>query len=224
MSLALLAARAAKNHRSVSAYTTLDPAKTGSTITLSGGNLIATGGTSYATSIAKKGLTSGTAYWEVKATTVGASGHGSDFFVGVSDGSSNLNSYLGSDSHGWGIQGGGSAGGSSTNYFPYHSGSSSSNTGKTLYNTGDVVGIAIKSTGTGTWSVWIRGTDGNWMTGDPVAGTSPMWNITGVTTLYPAVALERHNSGDPFPVETLDFGSSAFTYAVPSGFTGGVPA
>lgn len=68
-------------------------------------------------------------------------------------------------------------------------------------------GVAVKN-----GKMWVRDSAG-WWTGDPVAGTSPIY--TGLTgTYFPAVGYEPSGT----TTLTANFGQSAFNYSQPSGF------
>ena len=108
-------------------YATFDPANTGNTITLSGGNLIATQtvGSQFARSTI--GKSSGKWYWEINVTTAGSS-----TVCGIVNSSATQN-YVGGDVNGWGY--------GNVGPYSYHSGSFVSY-GST-YTTGDVIGVAL---------------------------------------------------------------------------------
>lgn len=193
--------------------TTLNPAATGTNLTLSGGNLVATNATtSYSSSISVAGKTSGKFYYELTTTQSSEAG-GDDYIFGVSDASLGLNNFVGSDSHGWGIQG--SAG---TAVYFYHSGSyTTGSSSNWIKGSGYIVGCAFSGDGAGNWKVWYRDTTGAWLSGDPVAGTSPSFTISGVTTIYAAFSAKIHGSGNV--IGTLNFGNT-FHMTIPTGYSG----
>ena len=61
------------------------------------------------------------------------------------------------------------------------------------------------------------GKNGTWALGNPAAGTSPSgtWTVN-VSTIYPCVSVYLGG------IATANFGASAFTYSVPSGFNPGI--
>jgi hypothetical protein len=74
----------------------------------------------------------------------------------------------------------------------------------------DVVGVAIDFSGGG--KIWFA-VAGTWVdSGDPAAGTGEQYT-TFTGPLYPAVSLYQEGM-----LGTVNFGGSAFTYTVPSGF------
>ena len=108
-------------------YCTLNPLDTDSNITLSDGNLKATGGGNWYSSRATFGMSSGKWYWEAAANTT------NDFMVGITKSDAALSSYLGAAASGWAyfLNGG----------TKWNNGSSSSYGATCAVN--DVVGIAF---------------------------------------------------------------------------------
>ncbi len=86
---------------------------------------------------------------------------------------------------------------------------------------GDIVGIAVDLDNRTIWFKKVSGTPGLW--NGAVANGNPTTNLNGVPiiagSIIPYVTFNT-NSGDVF---TANFGSSSFTGAVPSGFSGGWP-
>jgi hypothetical protein len=200
-------------------YATWDAA-TVTAVTLSGGNLVATntGTTSVdqgAHVAAAGGKSSGKYYFEATFTTVmGSVGQGVDYGAGVGTPSSTYT--------GMGFSGGVTGG------MVYKTGSvymNGSNQGSFLLGTrvsGDVIGIAVDLDNR---KLWFRvAPSGNWN----ASGTAnPATNTGGFTlsagTMVP-FATFGGASGLANNVITANFGASAFTGAVPAGFTSGWPA
>jgi len=76
------------------------------------------------------------------------------------------------------------------------------------YTTNDVVMVAYDFS---SGKVWF-GKNGTWNTGDPAAGTSPAFTVSGPTVLLPFLNGESGGTG------VVNFGQRAFAYTPPSGF------
>ncbi|RCX32088.1 SPRY domain-containing protein [Thioalbus denitrificans] len=186
-------------------YATWDASAKGPNITLSGGDLTATkgGSSTYESVRATKGKLSGKWYWEVTVI----SGNTSPYIViGIGTASLPTAAAPGSTATSYSYTEGGG--------YKYNNGSTTAY-GAT-YATGDVIQVALDMTAGKIW--W--GKNGTWQaSGDPAAGTGAAF--TGLAgTQYPAVGLYRPPT-DPSAV-TANFGASAFSYSVPSGFNAGV--
>lgn len=190
------------------AFSTWNPSDKQAQATLSNGNLTAaaTASSPYSITFARAitGRTSGKYYWEVKydsgnATVVA--------MVGVCNGSASLSTYPGGDANGWG-------------WYAYD-GQLYTNNAAVLslgtYAIGDTIDVAIDLA---TNKMWL-GKNGTWAnSGNPAAGTGQVTSsLSG--TIYPCVGVQ---SGIARAVQwTADFGATAFTNTVPSGFTAGWP-
>jgi hypothetical protein len=66
--------------------------------------------------------------------------------------------------------------------------------------------------------VWTKtfGAAGWMLGGDPAAGTTPTFTLTGSGAVFPAIGLFSNTTAI-----TANFGASAFTGTVPSGFNPG---
>lgn len=180
--------------------TTWDPAKIGSNITLSNGNLTETYGSTASAGALSLAAITVPAYFEL---TINTALGGSTYRVGVATSGTNLNQIGGADSVSWVYD---AATGNKVN-------SGSSTAYGTAYGNGANIGIAYNPT---TQKVWFR-LNGTWQaSGDPAADTNEAFSsVSG--TLY-ALASQNDNG---FNV-TANFGATAFSYSVPSGFQAGV--
>jgi hypothetical protein len=174
-------------------YATWDPAKKGSSMTLSNGNLTSTiTGSTWQSALATIGKSSGKWYWEIKFE--GTQG-GTDLIGGVGLSTITLASYLGSDANGYSYYNGSPGikinNGTQTNV-------------NTTFTVNDVIGYKLDMDG-GSLAVQKNGID--------VATL-----FTGLSgTFYPAYS--QINTGNQL---TVNFGATAFAYTVPSGFNAGV--
>jgi hypothetical protein len=190
-------------------YATLDPATAGSDMTISGGNLTwSVGSTStYNSVLSTLGKSSGK--WYIEATCVSGGG-GEWFAVGISTSMSSHGStaYVGGQTTSWGYLSGDGK---------YWHGGSGSAYGAT-YAVGSIVGIAldadngyaymITGAGGGTWQNGGVPTSGGAGTGAMVGGLSG--------TIYMAFSTASFSSMSM----TVNFGASAFHYSIPAGYSG----
>lgn len=182
-------------------YATWNPSDKAADVALSNGNLTAsrTTGGSPATVRATVGKSSGKWYWEM---TIGAATIGGTH-SGVCDNTVSLTSFLGNNATGW-------------IYFDQN-GNKINNSISTAYGAsytgGDVLMFALDMN---SGKVWF-GKNGTWQaSGDPGAGTNEAFSgLSG--TIYPAY--HNYYAADN---ATVNFGASAFSYSVPSGFNSGV--
>lgn len=78
---------------------------------------------------------------------------------------------------------------------------------------GDIIGVAFD---VGAHKIWFS-KNGTWQdSGDPAAGTNPAYSTLSGTTFYPTLSISDDGTD---PVLTANFGTTALTYSVPSGFT-----
>ena len=182
--------------------TTWNPSDKSADITLSGGDLIAT---ETALSYNWNGLRSvfgiaiGKWYWEVTI-----SGTTQLYWqVGIGDSGVPLLGEIGADADGYCYRQGGEK--MNNNSWPAYG---------DAYTAGDIISVALDLDNGKIW--WAK--NGVWQaSGDPAAGTNEAYSgISG--TFYAMGCLYR---GDAI---TANFGASAFSYAVPSGFNSGFGA
>lgn len=178
---------------------TWNPSDKGASITLSGGNLTATSGSSWNTVRSTGSKSSGKWYWEI---TINDASYN---MVGVATASASLSNYSGSDNYGLGLGVGDLGGWWKT------AGSIFTSQNKTAPN-GAVGCKACIALDLDNGKIWF-GINGTWAdSGNPSAGTGECFTFTP-TTLYPTYSPQTSNA-------TANFGSSAFSYTVPTGFTG----
>lgn len=178
----------------VASFTALNPADKSVDVTLSNANLTAAGangGSRIARSVA--GKTTGKWYYEVDPATVTGG-----TCLGVGNSSSDLNNFTGVDLNGIAYYADGATLHNNINI--------SVGTG---WNQNNIIGVAINLD---TDLFWVA-KDGVWQNGDPAAGTGGRsFAITGTTyaIIAPGGGAEA----------TVNFGSTAFIYTAPTGFTG----
>lgn len=169
--------------------------------TITESNLKATSGVALqSAATANTGKSSGKWYWEITVNVYNA------LAVGVIKSGDAIDSpthYLGATANGYSYYRGGTK---------YNNGSSSAY--GSSYTNGDIISVALDMD---NGKVWFA-KNGTWQnSGDPAAGTNAAF--TGLSgTFYPAVGdLDITSSCQA----TANFGASAFTYSVPSGFNSG---
>jgi hypothetical protein len=173
-------------------------------ITLTGGNLIATGTNPASGVRGKDALTSGKFYWEQTYTTINTN----SIATGISLATASLTSPA--------------AGSSIVLRLTGNIQVNNTFTGSTLgiISPGAVIGVAVDFTGK---LIWYRvAPAGNWNgsgTANPATATGGL-NIASIAT-GPLYALMASGTSDKL---TANFGDAAFSGAVPSGFTAGFPA
>lgn len=198
----------------VSAWATWDPA-TVTAVTLSGGDLVATNtGTTSANQGAHvasgSGKTTGKYYFETTLTLKNAGGNCG---VGIGTTASTYTNIGGTATSG--------------NMVYFNSGNMWTNGGSTGFTlsaraTGDVVGVAVDLDNR---RIWFRvAPSGQW---NASGSANPATNNLGF--VIPAGTMVPFNvfggaSGVAGSIHTTNFGASAFTGAVPSGFTAGWPS
>lgn len=181
-------------------YSTWNPSDKHADIALSGGNLVGTvtTGGSFISMRGTVGVSSGKWYWEVTVTTTS-----NVQMSAVAKSTATLNGFMGSDANGWSYYGG--DGQKRNNGVAAAYGAS--------YGTGTVVSCALDLDNGKVW--WAK--NGTWQnSGDPAAGTGEAYSgLSG--TFYAAWTLNTLND-----LCTANFGASAFTYTVPTGFNEGL--
>lgn len=178
-------------------YTTWNPSDKASGVTLSNGNLTASevGGYGGVRTVASK--SSGKWYWEI---TINA-GTLSSGRLGVATSTCYIESGPGDNDYGWGL---GNTG------YRYHGGSSASISGGSWTN-GDIISIALDMDNNKIW--WRK--NGTWLGGgDPFTGAGSYY-VLDLSPLFCMIYATSINL-------TANFGASAFTYAVPTGFAIGL--
>jgi hypothetical protein len=187
--------------------TTWDASKKSSTITLSGGNLIATGsGSPDKFVLTVDGSSSGKFYFEVVATTRSSGGFG----VGVVAPGAGFNL----DTGYFGENGTNSIGAywSDSQWYYEPAGYTGA---RQSFGQGDHIGIAFDAS---TRTIWFRKNGGTWagstLSADPATASNGQgMSSSGSSTYYAAVAC---SNGD---VWTGQFASTSWTYSAPSGFS-----
>jgi hypothetical protein len=188
---------------------TWSPTNKNANVTLSGGNLVATGSNTLGTSasgIATLAVTTGQLkYFEFTATHIDNS---NSVMVGVGNASTAITdgSYLGIDTNSFGFIADGRV--VFNNSVP---------TTLAGYASGNIIGVAVrKNDGT----IFRRINGGNWNdnpSADPVTNTGGL--TIGVTgDLFPAYC--THGGGGDQSVTTGNFGATSFANSPPTGFTG----
>jgi len=187
--------------------TTWDPLNKGPLITLSNANLDATnsdGSASWNSVGAVKSRNTGKFKFEAKL--IGNTPTSSLLFLGVCTVSNPMNTFLGNNSTGWGIQNLYDTG---VGYRYYHNGSftnvSAGNPADFLWLFGQSVMVACDLD---AGNHWVKKSDATDFMGggDPDLGTSPTFTLAGATLLIPASGINligpgttfRINSGGPF--------------------------
>lgn len=179
-------------------YTTLSSTDKSGNVALSGGNLVATGtvnGSGIARSIA---TITGKKYFEGVFTD--SVGNGAVIAVGVATSAHGLATSLGyANPQGWAFWG--------SNVGARHNGATVI---AQVGGDGATLGFAVdKDAG----KLWIRDSNGVWMQGDPVAGTSPLWsNLTG--NLYAAACPWANGT-----IVSMQFDPAGFKFPAPAGFS-----
>jgi hypothetical protein len=177
---------------------TWNPSDKSGNITLSNGNLTAASNVSECSGARCTSYkSSGKWYWEITLGTATTTG---PLDLGVGTSSTSLGARVGSSATGWGWQ---------LNGYYGHNDVFTAN-GIAAPTSGDIVSVALDLD---NGKIWF-GKNGTWNgSGDPAAGTNEAFSgVTG--NLYPIIVQYHNNSW------TANFGASAFTYTVPTGFTG----
>lgn len=180
-------------------YTTWNPDDKHADITLSGGNLVAICTVPWKAVRAIIGKSLGKWYWEV---TIDDSTYVN---IGVGTSAATLANYPGSDNYGCGIDRGGLYN-QGAGLFTQHG------SGFVSPINGDIVSVAFDMD---AGEIYFA-LNGVWAgTSNPATGTNPTFTFTPGITLYPMMGLQTSQV-------TANFGASAFSYSVPSGFNSGL--
>lgn len=168
----------------------------GANITLSNGNLDATGATDFDSVRATVGRSNGLRYFELLATAVS----GTNVIVGIATSGADLTTWVGNSASGAGHQ---------SNGTDYVNGPTLVNDPTTSIVTNDVISFAVNFV---TGKAWI-GINGTWLSsGNPAAGTNE-W-VSGISgTWYPTAS--PSNASGAVRIRTK---TSQFTQSVPTGF------
>uniref|UniRef100_A0A6M3J4H4 Putative tail fiber protein n=1 Tax=viral metagenome TaxID=1070528 RepID=A0A6M3J4H4_9ZZZZ len=186
------------------AYATWNSADKTATVTLSGGDLVTTGGTPQGSVRATMGKSSGKWYWEITYTNSETSNGFIMLGVGDSGVPIGLSDYMGDDPDGYAYRQNGQK---ENNNTPASYGNS--------FTQADVIGVALDMN---SGKIWFSKNDVWQNSGDPAAGTGEAYSgISG--TFYPMITLDPQFTT---VIATANFGASAFAGTVPSGFTSGV--
>lgn len=191
------------------AFTTWNPSDKGADVTLSGGNLILsdpilTG--SQTGCRATDGYSSGKFYFEITAGSPNANSSG----IGIARSAATFSGLVTNGANGAILRLDGST---------RVAGAVGTATGLTIAN-GTVIYLAVDTGGKLIW--WGKsGSDWNGTVGaDPATGTGGI-SFSGLTGPFYPVGI--FNSGSPTRVWTANYGDTAFSGSVPSGFTSGWP-
>jgi hypothetical protein len=182
--------------------TTWNPSDKSSTITLSGGDLIAASNTGATIGGVRgsRSITTSKAYCEIKATYAIIT----DDFIGVAPAAKSLTTTSGVGSAWVDIFGG---------WMYINSGANSGNIGN--FNSGDVLCVALDMSNKRLWFRRNAGTWNNSGTADPATNTGG-FDVSALFTsaaAFPIAVLV-----DTGPTDTLNAGASAFAQTMPSGF------
>jgi hypothetical protein len=181
-------------------YCVINPLQKGTNSTISNANLtFSATGAVLTQALGSIYMPSGKYYWEVNVTTNTA---GNAVF-GAATASTNLNTGCGRDAFGWGYQ---------------------PDTGTSYLWNNNSFTTAAADTRTGTFAVafdadagrlWFRNSSGNWISGDPAAGTSPSFSSVPSNS---APSISFTSGGSASVEENVNFGQRPFAYTPPTGY------
>lgn len=181
---------------------TWDTLNKSSGIVLTGGDLTASdgGSSSYEKTRCTSGISSGKFYWELAIVTLANTG---DIFLGIVESSVVMNNSTWATTGHVGCRGTGQA---------YNEGTPGPSLSS--FSSGDTIMVAYdRSAG----KIWF-GKNGVWLnSGDPAAGTNPVFSGAAATGTWYALFSTDNTSGEA--KVTANFGGSAFAYTIPSGFS-----
>lgn len=177
--------------------TTWNPIDKSNSISLSGGDLVATAtDTSWKSARANTSANTGKIYFEGKVT-VGSDGN---YLLGIGNAAALVSDYCGGNINSWGW-------GHVASLKFHNSSQISWGTAPTLNS------VIMLAWNADTGKLWF-GKDGTWFSsGDPANDANPAY--TGVTgTLFPMVSIYSNNSAI-----TANFSTASFVYTPPTGFS-----
>jgi hypothetical protein len=87
--------------------------------------------------------------------------------------------------------------------------------GDTGYTTYGTYGVAFD---VDAGKLWYRNSSGSWVSGDPVAGTSPTSTFTSNLITFPYCTTSRTGGFNENGIGNWNFGQQPFTYTPPTGF------
>ena len=183
-------------------YNTWNSADMHANLSLSGGDLVVTDGGPIGQKLVRgiQSFSTGKFYWEYTVTITGGSAHCVGWCNSVQPTSNQVGRTT--TGHGWGYHATGRI---------YHNNTYDS---VDTYSQGNIIMIAIDLAAGKLWF----GVNGTWLdSGDPGAGTGEQRNDINNLPLFPATSTYEGSQ-----VGTANFGASAFSYSVPSGFNAGV--
>lgn len=182
-------------------YATWNPLDKSANITLSNGNLTATGSGSWSSVRSTVSKTSGKYYCEIIPNN---SSSGEYVIIGICDSTMSLTTFTGNTAYSWGWWG------HQTSHRYYHN-SSYTETGVPSFTNNDVLQIAFDI---GSNKLWF-GKNGTWNgSGNPATGENPIYSDLDSSSYFVSASL--YGSANVL----VNFGASSFTYTLPSGFTG----
>lgn len=188
-------------------YTTWNSADKHADITLSNGDLTAAVLSNIGVQRnvrSKLGIGSGKFYWESTCDII--SGGNASLMLGVADSGVSLTVDPGSDPDGYVYFSSNGTKRNNSSYVAYGD----------AYITNDVISVALDMDAGKLW--WAR--NGVWQdSGNPGAGTGEAYS--GITGTFYAIA-SLYSWSDQYATVTTNFGASAFSYSVPSGFSSGL--
>jgi hypothetical protein len=196
-------------------FATLNPSDKNSRITLSNGNLTAAGDASAIHQMVRAtvGKSAGQYYWEYTWAGQGNANSGPPINItGIQDASSTT-----ADGHFVSSQNNGCGVGYNDGFSFLYSSATITQSGAIAGSSNGTHGLAFDAT---NGKLWFTTTVGTWLNGitPSVNGAGFTFSTIPGSTYFPAVSFEGSTPG----TMTFNFGASAFSYAVPSGFTPGI--
>jgi hypothetical protein len=194
-------------------FCTLNPLDVAPNQTFTEGNLAVLWSALNKSNRANFAVDTGKWYWEVKVTSV-SGGSGNGVFIGISNSSHDLGTWIGANANSWG-------------YYASNGKIYTNNNGGTTYGNSytlnDIINIAYDATN----GKLYFGKNGTWQnSGDPVTATNPAYSsLSGLifpsSSAYTDNSLQFNFGNPPFTISsgnTDGNGYGNFEYAVPSGY------
>ena len=194
-------------------FCTLNPLDVAPNQTFTEGNLAVLWSALNKSNRANFAIDTGKWYWEVKVTSV-SGGSGNGVFIGISNSSHDLGTWIGANANSWG-------------YYASNGKIYTNNNGGTTYGNSytlnDIINIAYDATN----GKLYFGKNGTWQnSGDPVTATNPAYSsLSGLifpsSSAYTDNSLQFNFGNPPFTIasgNTDGAGFGNFEYAVPSGY------